>query len=313
MNISLSPTINKNVLENNFKICLLEGEYETDGEKIQLELSYENDKVIVLTDKYAIWNPEEHDLKVSTSIYFSNKNSELIWGEKGVVPKETVLGIAIRWFSPEFKQRGVFKVDEINRFEREKNININLDFLKNTFRGRIDLSIIVYIKEIKEIKEEEKNLSNTVGFILAELKEYTLIIEGDNSDFPIRYFEEPNFPLWTVECRWEDPTIDAFIDNVEILINRAHPMYKLLNSKRKIYLYLVEEIIASAYQIIVEKLKSQEDYWKDICNGNNLEEGSVGAAIYYLLNSGGIVVDMPENFSLSLRRELDERTGIYEV
>jgi hypothetical protein len=66
------------------------------------------------------------------------------------------------------------------------------------------------------------------------------------------------------------------------------------------------DIVASALQIIIQKVKESE-YWSEIVSGQNIEQGSIAQAIQYFITTFDWKADSPENLALSIRKDFDSR------
>ena len=65
--------------------------------------------------------------------------------------------------------------------------------------------------------------------------------------------------------------------------------------------------MASAITVLIEKLRLDTGYWEQIMQGDNLENGSVGQAIYYFMETLEWDLSSPEATSLSARKFFDQR------
>jgi hypothetical protein len=155
--------------------------------------------------------------------------------------------------------------------------------------------------------DHEKHLANTAGVLLGTFDQFTIILDGNGSMFPIVEVFEPSQPLWWVRCDWTDPLIDRFDEDIQICLNGCHPNYKLLKTESGLKgSPLLIEIIASALQIIVEKLKESE-YWEDIISGRNYEQGSIAEAANYFITNFQWDTHSSERLALTIRKDLESR------
>jgi len=137
---------------------------------------------------------------------------------------------------------------------------------------------------------------------------YTIKLDGTSSTFPIYEVNEPGQPLWYLKCDWYDPTADSMADCVSINFNTAHKNYAYLDREDKNYdSQLLAEIMASAITLLIEKVRLEQGYWEQIMQGESLETGSVGQAIYYFMETLEWDLSSPESTSLSARKFFDQR------
>jgi hypothetical protein len=261
---------------------------------------------IKIVDDNCRWDPNLNNLFFYRHI--SLKNSTFLFGEGGIADLDAVLGVAVIWFSKTSKKRGVFKVGEIKATDNLCDFKAEGAFNPGELRGKVNFQTVVYLKKV--VKKNIGFYADSIGTILGTLDNTSIIIDGKGSVFPVVEVSEPSMPLWYVECNWEDPTIDGFDeDNVSICINKANKKYKLLDLEEKFLEspYLIE-IIAGSLEIIINKLKMGE-YWDEIIKGENLEDGSIGQAVYYFIKTFNWEHDGPDKLAISIRRDFENRMG----
>ena len=305
--ISLFPILNDR-LKSKIVLTTISHFYYTQGQtkknlhKIELE---DNSNIFKLSDASGIWNPIENNFGIKANI--SIKHPNLLYGENGIVCKTATLGIAVQWTSPSSKQRGSFRIGKIPNIESNLELSHNHIFPKGELRGTVNFKFLIYLELIGVPSSNEEFFANTPGIILWESNKQTLILDGEGSTFPIYEINNPHKPLWYLECNWDDPNIDLFCDSVSIFINREHKNYKFLDSTNKAYNeQLLIEIFASAYNIILNKLKDDNDF--DYANYKaNSNIGSVANAIIYLIDTRDWNISTPELSSETLRKDLEKR------
>lgn len=301
--LALFPTLSEELKQ---KIQFHEAPYDffyQDGGRRELKRNDSDDsKTFSLFEENGPWNVDEYNFGFSRT--YSIKFHHFLFGENGIACKNSVLGIAIIWTSPESKQRGVITADgEIKSTDSSTRITINHMFAKAQLRGCVNLQTVLYIKTKGSPNKDEKHLANTSGLILGELDNENLLLDGNGSSFPVIITQEPNQPLWWVKCDWEDPTSDLFSESVAIYLNEKHKSYTFIDRKSAKYNpQMVQEIFSQALLIIITKLKQNEDYWNDTINENHLGTGSVSEAIAYFSNALDWNLQTVENTSLSIRK-----------
>lgn len=285
--------------------------YHNDGSEYQLtseilDSQVRADSLKVFDDK-GLWTTAEHDLCLKRT--FVLNNAFFLFGENGVAPQDSKIGLAVIWTSKSSNQRGTFLIDEF-QFEPGKSLEftVNGSFASGILKTSIKLQTIIYVKKAGTKKPNETHLANTAGTVLGVLDETLVILDGNGSVFPIVEVKEPSRSLWWVECDWVDPLYEKFEEeNVKICLNKSHPHYSFLNLEDgDMKSPLLTEIIANAIQIMIYKAK-EGLYWDEIINGKDFEPGSIAEAIYYFINTFSLDVYSPENLAVSIRNDFDNR------
>ncbi len=185
---------------------------------------------------------------------------------------------------------------------------MNYEFSEAQLRGNVEFTTIIYLKSAGTPLYNEEHLANEYGCILGELDKFIIKLDGSGSVFPMYEVNEPSQPLWYVKCDWDDPTYEQFSECVSIYFNTAHKNYKYLDKKKRTFdEQLLKEIMASALVIVITKLKEQENYWDVTTTGDELQNGSVSAAVNHFINTLEWDVSTPESMSLSIRKFFDQR------
>jgi hypothetical protein len=288
-----------------FKYTESENEFELDavqaGEHANLSTN------ILIRDDRCVWTADTHNLCFSRVLTLNNP--KFLFGEKGVAVSNAELGLALQWTSKTSNQRGI-KVISSFRKDTESPYTTEFEsyFPPGHLKGTIDFQIILYIRKPGKSAKKEEHLANSSGVILGVLDEYTVIIDGSGSVFPIVEVYEPSQPLWWVNFNWGDPMTDSFDDeNIRICVNKAHRSYELLNTEAglKESPFLVE-VIASSLQLIISKLKESE-FWEGIVKGEGFEHGSIAQAVNYFITTFQWDTSSPERLALSIRKYFDSR------
>lgn len=212
------------------------------------------------------------------------------------------------WTSSDSKQRGVIQIGSFGNTDNILDAVAEKEFDVAQLRGEVDFSTVLYIAEAGIPEMDEMHLANTNGYVLGELENYVVKLDGNGSTFPVFEVSEPGQPLWYVKCDWIDPTADSFSDCVSINLNTAHKNYRYINRNEKVFNpQLLSEIMTSAIAIIVEKVRLQPAFWDQIMGNDSLEQGSVGQALYYFMETLEWDLSTPESVSLSVRKFFDQR------
>ncbi|SIT87329.1 hypothetical protein [Edaphobacillus lindanitolerans] len=281
-----------------------------EGEEKEFFLAEEEDSkpdVFLVNDKEGIWDPNTHNLKVRQTV--SIENPIFLFGNGGVAAMDSRLGIALSWQSRSSARRGIrpvlsFDADSISPI----NVDLGINFESNLLRGTVEIDTVIYLQRAGS--GNAPGYATKPGTILGVLDSKTLHIDGEGSEFPIVEVEDPAMPLWWVECNWTDPMTEPFNqENIRIYLNLKHRFTKELNLKGGIgQSPLLLEILASSFQIIIERLKQGED-WTDIMTGQGFEKGSIGEAIFYFTNTFEWDTSSPEKLAKSIRADLYGRFG----
>lgn len=276
-------------------------EYELVDEPIEATSS-----INAIKDENGVWTQDDNNLCFRRK--YCLRTFQCLFGEDGIACSDATLGLGIQWTSPDSKQRGVIPVGTFTADDKILEVEADKKFGKAQLRGEVNFSTILYIAKAGKPLENELHLANTEGYVLGELDSYTIKLDGSSSSFPIYEVSEPGQPLWHIKCDWDDPTADALSDCVSINFNTAHKNYSYLNREDKNFdSQLLSEIMASAITVLIEKLRLDTGYWEQIMQGDNLENGSVGQAIYYFMETLEWDLSSPEATSLSARKFFDQR------
>ena len=264
--------------------------YVEDYEYYPLQLEEKNETPFSfsaqLRDPRCVWYPDSHNLIIKKSCTLQNPGS--LFGPEGLVARNAVIGIAINWISTKSDQRGVIPFGEITASSESCLFTVEKTFEKSLLKGSLQLQTILYLKKSGKPQDDERLLANSSGTILGTLDNCEIFIDGSGSVFPILTVHIPGKPLWwVVYDEAADPLQDAFDEeNVEILLNTAHPHYSALKigeSLKDSPLFL--EVISSALMIIINTAReSLGSDWENVLSGHGFAHGSIAEAIYYFVS-----------------------------
>lgn len=259
-----------------------------------------------IKDENGIWTQDDNNLGLRRK--YCLRTFQCLFGPKGLACQNAKLGLAIQWTSPNSRQRGVIRIGEFCSTDQIIEAEAEKIFGKAQLRGEVTFTTILYIAKAGEPNENESHLANTNGYILGELDSFIIKLDGSSSAFPVYEVAEPGQPLWYIKCDWLDPTVDSFSDSVSINLNTAHKNYAFIDRNEKVFdSQLLAEIMASAIMLIIEKVRLEPGYWDQIMQGDNLETGSVGQAIYYFMDALEWDLSTPDSVSLCARKFFDQR------
>lgn len=268
--------------------------------------AYRNEYII--SDEKSEWTADKYNLRIERN--YEIYNPQALFGPHGVAPLKSELGLALIWTSKTSNQRGTWVISGFKCSKKPLDMRMKQEFYVGQLRGVVKLQTVLYLKDPMWRNKNEFHLANNAGTILGILDEFTIIIDGKGSVFPIVETSEASQPLWWVRCDWSDPQEDSFDqENVAIYLNKAHKNYNLLDlDKGLTNSPVLVEIVASALQIIVQKVK-EDNQWHEIVNGNNLLTGSIAMAVNYFINTFSWDFNSPEKLALTIRQDIEKRMG----
>lgn len=266
INISTYPSLSDRIMQQN-KISIDENSYklkfsydvleDEEAKNYQLDDNSTNGLFYSLCDSRGVWTPDTHNLKVSGT--FSITNPIGLYGECGIAPKDSIIGLAIRWCSSTSKKRGVNIIGDINKSAEKQEIPFCVIFDKAELRGAVTFYYELFISSRATASNEEQHLANITGTIIGEDQICILDIDAKEQNFPIELFEDKDAPLWKLSVSDHDPRDDQWgPDAVKIQLNKAHKDYKYINQDVKNKSFssvLLREILASAVSLYINTLQ----------------------------------------------------------
>lgn len=241
----------------------------------------------ILVDQNHMWTSEFNDLLILNKVKL---DSTALFGENGIAPYNSKIGVATSFSSIKSSQRGINKNIILDKDSGEVEFYLEYHFGPNYLRSEFDISLILYLDTpATELLLNEENLNNTQGVNLGELYTRKFLMDGDGSTFPTETVKVPGGPLWSLRTGFhvEDPVSESLL----LMINESHKDFDLINfqKKEKYDKELIKEIsISMVYQIIV---KHRDEYinYKDEFSHN-----SVGSLIKYYVTVYNIDLSDPD-------------------
>lgn len=279
IDISTYPSLSDRIMQKN-KVSIDKNSYELDFSYDVFEDDETKNRVLKdtntnslfysLYDPQGVWTPDTHNLNVSGS--FTIKNPMGLYGESGIAPKESSIGLAIRWCSGTSKKRGVKFIGDINKSTERQEIPFYVVFDKAELRGSVTFYYELFINSNAVGSQTEQHLANTKGTIIGEIQICILDIDAKEESFPIELFEEPDAPLWKLYVSESDPRYTTWgADAVKILLNKAHKDFKYINQGANKYSpVLLREILASAVSLFINTIQEIAKEKQPTCK--NLKE-----------------------------------------
>src|SRR5690606_36688868 len=105
---------------------------------------------------------------------------------------------------------------------------------------------------------------------------WTIVMEGQSSIFPIYEVAEENAPLWSFNCEVDDIYEDSFDkEHVKVLINTKHSAYEMIHYKSESFNEkFMNEIMSNAIASIIMSIRYKQTN-NIIDLSSDCEKGSV--------------------------------------
>ena len=304
--LSLYPLINAALVEK-IEYSRLNIQFKYDVEHGKEKLISITDSIqgneIILYDVDQVWGADKHNLKVYFDLIFNDLSP--LFESSGILSNGAELGIAVEWYSRTSRQRGTINLGSVLKEDSSFVMVDNVvEFDRSSVRGSISFEVFFFVKKGQlPLPQEESHKANSNGSILGVFDSFTVILDGQGSDFPLNDYFDSNDPLWKVVTTWTNPLDEYFNDSVTILLNRAHKNYRFISKDSKSFVpMLMDEIILNSMEIIINKV-IDSDYWEEI-SLNKYEEGSVAAAVFYFINTFDLDTSSGETLAYSLRKNI---------
>lgn len=244
-----------------------------------------------VVDNAGNWTPEAHNTRMEGTIIL--QNTDMLFGEQGLVSEDTILGIGLIWKSRSSSIRGAKKLGVLSKNDNDSEFSFVIDHPPKTIRGSFELSFNLFIE-----KEGDGGMLKK-GTVIGSFLESVFILEGMGSTFTVLEKAAPGEPLWWVSCSWDEPEYAAFSDAVRVTINTEHPAW-ILCTDEELKKELLKEIMASTMQIVISELDSNQ------LNTEDYEPGSVIDAVQYIMGRANLDEESSATISYSIRKYLDK-------
>lgn len=253
------------------------------NQELICKVDVEKSQVLQHPDDADAWDFAHHGLYAT--INMSIENSDILFSSNGVANKDTVLGVAAKWYSMKSTVQHIEPLFEI-RNEQQVNESITISLPRERIYGDLCIELIVYVKQPST--QPTFGLANVSGMVIDSLHYFRAAVDGQGGLFPIITVADETRPLWFVEFSIEDPKVDLFNSNhIAICINKKSKLYtSVVKRETKVGARLMDQIIASALVLIMFKVKEYYD-WREIdaMELSELDEGSIIAAVKYFRKS----------------------------
>lgn len=306
-NVILYRNVNKELFNKMKPKYEFSYSYKNNGDYLPLKENSISKSLIKLEDDDEIsdWNYIDYGFRIKGNIRIC-KAYELFFSNK-IVVKDTKVGVAICWSSPESKQRGVIKLENLKK-EYENKFSFVITFSPMQLLSKVKFQIMFYIDKPGKPYPNERHIANTKGNILGLFDIITVQLEGIGSLFPIYTEDTPGSPLHRLIVNTDgDLFKDQFSEVVGIYLNTSHPSYKYIDMQQTTTFNkgFLSEVIANSMATLI-MLLDKEGYINDL-NHNDVEDGSVMQVVNYFIQTLEWDITSFEKINESIRLYLDKR------
>lgn len=271
--------------------------YEDNEKKIIDEIDQDDDVKIFINKYDSNWTPEEHNLTIKQKFYIENPS--LFFGETGIVAKDNHIGIGVHMFSQKSFFQETRDFGTISFSEELMEYEFQIDFPLKSLRGEVNFEYFIYLKEKNSLINGQ---AKTIGLRLCEenIHEFSFVVDGDGSAFPILDFSEKEGPLWKIEKNWVDASDDIFDgSNVYIALNTQHYLFKRVKANTTWgSKALMGEIILQSLSMIINEVVNVE---KHDLTSTDIMPGTILMAVKYWVETFEVHTESIYSITNSLR------------
>ena len=281
--------------------------YNTTVGNQELQSSLE-DKVFEIKDKNYSWNISESGLIITLNSTL--KSTSFLFGKGGLVSENSTLGIAAICNSIASNKLDAFTLKQFKKNDTTVDYNSSFELKKGNYNGNISVRIVLYLVNASNSKD---GFPHQPGTILGTLDEFTIQVTSEEGLFPIYEGDYPGMPLWWVNCQWTDIENDLFVkDNVSIIINRKSKNYPMIDHSDSNQYYdpgYLCEIMSSAIQLIIEKIRISPSDWSKIMSDKRFLSGSIAQTVQYMRQTFEWDFSSPEKLAKDIRAYVYDTMG----
>ena len=281
--------------------------YKKGSDYKDLEYS-ETDSILEVKDSKHEWDITEMGLRIKLS--FSISNCCPLFGPDGITTEDSELGVAAICTSTVSDRLEAFKIASITKKDNQLSIDTSFELEKGKYRGNIVIKLALYL--LKPGKRES-GFPHKTGTLLGAIDEFAIRVSDNGNLFPIYEGDYPGMPLWWVNCQWTDIELDPFDkENVCVVINRSSKGYVKIQRDNNNPDYCpgyLAEVMASAIQVIIEKIRSNSDDWSKIMSDRDYTRGSIADTIQYMRKTFEWDFNTPESLAKDIRAYISELLG----
>ncbi len=309
--ISLYKQIDNSLLEeirlSNSQIFF---SYASRPDNIVLSNNLTHSESFYLNEFDSEWNPNLDDLMLTVS--FTIKKPSVLFGSSGVTSSKNKLGIASKIYSKqsnfqEIKTHQIIKSDQDNI-----QVVIDLNLSKGKLKGNFNLEIFFYLSELNEVLPWQ---ANQVGMIVNKdsIFNFSFLVDGDGSNFPITEYQEPKGALWKFEKDWVAADEDIFeASNVRLAMNTSHPLFEQVkNGKTRASAKLMDDIIAQFISLIIQQVILIENF--SIEEAAQATDNSILQMVHYWVTTYDIDTSTIYSITNSINKNLQKTMTTGEI
>lgn len=250
-----------------------------------------------------MWSPSENELFIEQEIIIEDPS--ILFGEFGVTSQKNKIGFGCHCYSRTSSFQKTYQCGVFGHGDGTIKLKYSEEFPAASLRGSIYFDFFFYLYEKSEANLFE---AKQEGLILSEdnLLTLTLVVDGDGSSFPMSEFSDKEGPLWRLEKKWVDASIDAFDNSsVSLSLNTAHPLFLSLKKEHdKRNRALMGDIMIQAMGMIIQEVIIIE---QNNIDDEDLYPGSVLAAVAYWVSTFELDISNLFTIQNSLREKLDRQ------
>lgn len=248
------------------------------------EFSNSTSTLIKVMDASGKWHPDDCNLEIVIDGVISNPS--FLFGINGIASsEESELDLSLLWMDKDSNIRGGNLIRTIKPEDHGDQVfEARIDFEPGTLRGSLDL-IICLLMRFPGKPSPGKYYANQQGTFLGAIDLFKILIQGNDSLFPISVVSESGKPLWWVKTNISDPNYEPFNeDHFAVYLNREHPGFTQLNlDQPEQPNILMNQILTSALFTLIMTVMKNEDVQESFHNGNGFDRTSITGVLRYML------------------------------
>lgn len=214
-----------------------------------------NEKLFQLIDEEYEWDPKTQPIHMNILLTLDNASS--LFGPNGICCDDAVIGVGLTWKPNKSKIKHCVKIGDFKKGNTDVSLEAKNILIENA-GSNISFTLVFYISKPGS-SGTFPSIANEQGLIVFERKEWTLVVEGEGSLFPVHDYCDPDGPLWTYKCEVTDLKEDEFDEqHIEIRLNKAHKNYCFIDHKSQLFSSVfLNEIFSSALAAIIIDIHKQ--------------------------------------------------------
>ncbi|KQM10201.1 hypothetical protein AOA81_04860 [Methanomassiliicoccales archaeon RumEn M2] len=236
---------------------------------------------VKIKDKNFSWDISVDGLMLTRKIKIESPS--MLFGNDGIADADSILGLAVICTSSVSDRLETFNICSFGADETSIEYVGKVNLSAGKYRGNAILKTVLYLVENRG---KNSGFPKQSGTILGELDRVNIILFDNDTLFPVYEVqsEEPS-PWWAI-CEWtnieEDPFTSEF---VAIVINKSSKIYPQISLKENSSDFnpgYLAEIMSSAIQTIIEKIKESTTQWNRIMSDVTFANGTIAHMVQYM-------------------------------